>query len=224
MNPNDHSDGGPDNLFDRLAGDYDAWFDRSPGAEIFAQEVAALRRVADYATGRWLEVGVGTGRFAAALGIPEGVDPSLSMLALARTRQIHTIEASGESLPLNDLSIDGVLLVTTICFVDRPREVFEEARRVLRPSGTLVVGLVPADSPWGRVYAEKAKEGHRFYRVAAFYSIPEVVKMAGAAGFEPVAFASCLGTPPDRPVPDAPPRDGIIPSWGFVAMSFRAGG
>ena len=56
----------------------------------------------------WLDVGVGTGRFAHALGIPVGVDPSPNMLALAAARGIVTHEARAEALPFAPESFDSV--------------------------------------------------------------------------------------------------------------------
>ena len=59
--------------FDTHTLQYDAWFERHRAA--YESEVAALRALA---TGgdRWLEVGVGTGRFAVPLGVGYGVEPS----------------------------------------------------------------------------------------------------------------------------------------------------
>ena len=57
-------------LFDREAARYDAWFDSPEGRVLFSAEVAAVRRLVNGLPGPVLEVGVGTGRFAQALGVP----------------------------------------------------------------------------------------------------------------------------------------------------------
>lgn len=59
--------------FDAHTEQYDAWFDQHPVA--FDAEVRALQALTP-STGRRVELGVGTGRFAQALGIDEGLDPS----------------------------------------------------------------------------------------------------------------------------------------------------
>lgn len=51
-----------------------------------------------------LEIGVGTGRFAEALGIEYGVDVSGRVLELAKRRGITVVEGSGENLPFRDES------------------------------------------------------------------------------------------------------------------------
>ena len=53
--------------FDELAAEYDAWFEEE-GKVIFATEVQALQEVLPSLPEPWLEVGVGSGRFAQALG------------------------------------------------------------------------------------------------------------------------------------------------------------
>jgi ubiquinone/menaquinone biosynthesis C-methylase UbiE len=86
-------------LSDHEAARYDAWFDSPQGQVLFRAEVEAIRRLVKGLPGPWLEVGVGTGRFAQALGIPYGVDPAWSVLLLARRRGIHVVQGRGEALP-----------------------------------------------------------------------------------------------------------------------------
>ncbi len=213
-----------ENPFETAADRYDRWFDSPRGRAIFEHEVACLRDLVGAFPGRWLEVGVGTGRFAEALGIREGIDPSPAVLALAARRGIETRVGRAESLPLPDASRDGLLLVVTICFVEDPAATFRECRRVLVPGGHLVVGLVPADSAWGEFYAREGREGHPFYSSARFYTADEILSLARAAGFRLARARSCLLTPP-RQAPDDPAsgiEDGIVPGAGFLAIDFEA--
>jgi ubiquinone/menaquinone biosynthesis C-methylase UbiE len=210
-------------VFDRLARRYDAWFAEPSGAEIFRSEVQCVERLMPEDRAAWVEVGVGSGRFARALGIPEGVDPSEPLLEMAAGRGVRVVRAVAEALPYADDSLDGVLLVVTICFLDRPERAMREFARVLRPDGRLLVGFVPADSAWGQHYKRGARQGHPFYSVARFYTCEEVRRTAAAAGFRLVGAASTLPTGPE----EAPARptvlDGIDPDCGFVAMMFAAG-
>ena len=57
--------------FDELAAEYDAWFDKE-GSHIFFNEVKAFQGVLPDLPKPWLEIGVGSGRFAQALGIETG--------------------------------------------------------------------------------------------------------------------------------------------------------
>ena len=184
------------NVFDTNADRYDRWFDKLPGSAIFPIEVECLRPLVSSDFGPWLEVGVGTGRFAEALGISEGIDPSPAMIQKAAARGISVTEAAGEKLPYERGRFGGILMVVTICFVSDPPQVFAEAARVLRPGGRLVAGLVPADSPWGRHYRRLAKQGHPIYSNARFYTCDETIRIAEAAGFNLEKTSSCLFTPP----------------------------
>ena len=74
-----------ESLFDSVADKYDAWYD-TKGKVAFETELAALRPLLPDLPEPWFEVGVGTGRFAQALGIPVGLDPSAELVARARER------------------------------------------------------------------------------------------------------------------------------------------
>jgi SAM-dependent methyltransferase len=99
-----------------------------------------LREALEGAPGpRLLDVGGGTGNYAAALR-DEGWDPvvcdrSPDMLARAALKGLETVPADAQELPFADASFDAVICVSMLHHVeDRPRALAEQ-RRVLRPSG-----------------------------------------------------------------------------------------
>lgn len=209
------------NPFDKLTDRYDAWYDSDEGGEVFATEVTCLQELVAERPGKWLEVGVGTGQFAKALGIVDGLDPSLPMLGLAAARGIRGVAGRGESLPYLDSCFDRVLLIATICFLDDPASALSECARVLRKDGSLIVGMVPADSPWGKFYRRKGQQGHPFYAIANFYRCGEVIQMAGSAGFVFDAATSCrLPAPGETANRISGPRSGLVPNADFVALRF----
>jgi len=207
-------------VFDRLADRYDEWFDSARGAALFAAEVECLRRLMPEDRPGWVEVGVGSGRFAEALKVPEGVDPSLPLLEKAAARGMKTVRAVAEELPYGDGELEGILLVVTLCFLDDPEAALREFARVLRPGGLLLVGFVPADSAWGREYLREGGEGQPFYSVARFYTCSEALDMTGAAGFRFLKAASTLPMGPEQELGEPPVLDGIVPGCGFTAMMF----
>lgn len=210
------------NPFDMEADRYDRWFESGEGKAIFEIEKSCLRTLIPCCEGRWLEVGVGSGRFAESLGISEGVDPSLPMLAIAATRGIHTMHGVGEALPYQNATFDGVLVVTTLCFLTNAKKALAEIHRVLRSNGVLVVGIVPAESPWGLLYREKGRKGHPVYSQATFHTCRDVITICMNTGFALDEAACCLLTPPgEEPVIDL--RSGINEGAGFVAIRFKKG-
>lgn len=204
-------------LFDRLADRYDAWYERPPGSTIFPLEVGCLKLLLEGLPRPWLEVGVGTGRFASVLGVEFGVDPAVRPLLAARRRGVRVVRARGERLPFRDRSFGAVLLVVTLCFVEDPFAVLQESRRVLRPDGAVVTGTVFADSPWGRYYLQQAAAGHPFYSAARFLTREELRTLLLRAGLFPVRFSSTLRQGPGEVVVPEPVRPEDHADAGFSA-------
>jgi len=166
--------------FDTYSDAYDEWFDRH--AAEYRAELAVIRRLLPPPGTRGLEVGVGSGKFAAPLGIGFGIEPSAEMARKARRRGVAVIPGTAEELPIRSGLFDVVLLVTTLCFVDDVGRTFGEAFRVLKAGGCILVGFVDGESALGRRYSEQ-RASSRFYRHATFYSAPQVIHYLAAAGF-----------------------------------------
>jgi len=173
---------------------YEEWFEEHEA--VYRSELNALRRLLP-TPGYGVEIGVGSARFAAPLGVQVGLDPAGSMLEYARGRGIDVVRGVAECLPFRDGTFDSALIVTTICFVDDVPRTLTEAERVLEPSGSLVIGYVDGDSPVGRMYREKT-ERNPFYREAAFVSTEELVDALQAAGFTEFEFAQTIYHWPDE--------------------------
>lgn len=174
--------------FEEHADRYEGWFETHEDA--YRSELAALERLVP-TTGRGIEIGVGSARFAAPLGIGVGIDPAEAMLERARERGVDVVRGRAESLPFRDGSFDTALIVTAICFVDDIPRTLAEAERILAPSGRLVIGYIDRDSPVGRIYQEK-KETNPFYREATFVSTDELVEALEAAGFTDFEFVQTI--------------------------------
>jgi ubiquinone/menaquinone biosynthesis C-methylase UbiE len=210
------------NPFDAAAQHYDAWFDTARGHAIFESEVACLRLFVAASFQPWLEVGVGTGRFAQALKVEAGIDPSAPMLAFAAMRGIKVCQGIGEELPYENHGFGGVLTVVTLCFLEDPDRALREIARVLKPGGRLVVGIIPAESPWGRKYADRGRQGHPIYRRARFYKLTEAISLIESAGFQLQGICSTLLNGPETEITEVQPTSPeALPVAGFVAMSFH---
>jgi len=202
-----------ESVFELFPEEYDEWFEEHKLA--YLSELEALKRAIPEG-GRGLEVGVGTGRFAQPLGIKIGIDPSEKMLEIARKRGIEGIVGRGEDLPFKDGEFDFVLLAFTLCFVDNPLKVLEEAKRVLKPGGRVIVGIIDKNSKLGRIYQAK-KEKSKFYKVAKFYSSEEIIDMLRKLDFTNIRALQTLSGELDSIKEVEAPKEGYG-EGGFVVI------
>lgn len=206
-----------ESLFDPLAPAYDRWFEEK-GRLIFEIEVRAFREVLASLPRPWLEVGVGSGRFAQALGIKTGVDPSARLLELAIGRGITAHQGRGEDRIFKPGSFGTVFLIVTLCFVDSPLAVLLEAHRIIKVNGKVVLGLVLRESPWGRHYLSEKERGHAFYQHAHFYTYSEIESFLGQAGFTIEKAISTLFQQPGQVREMEMPHAGYSPDAGFTII------
>ncbi|GAB3979474.1 class I SAM-dependent methyltransferase [Plantactinospora veratri] len=140
--------------WDRRAAGYDRAGDRMERLTIGDSREWICAR----ASGRTLEVAVGTGRNLS--GYDEdvelvGVDLSPKMLAAARRRagllgrRVELREGEAERLPFPDASFDTVVCTLAVCVVPDRDAALAEMRRVLRPGGRLLL-LDHAERRWLR--------------------------------------------------------------------------
>ena len=106
-------------------------------------------RVVPLATGRVLEIGIGSGLnlpFYAAGKVAHlwGLDPSRELWALAQTNRaavdfgIEYLEAPAAAIPLANACADSVLITYTLCTIPEVAPALAEIRRVLKPGGQLI--------------------------------------------------------------------------------------
>lgn len=177
--------------FETHALEYDEWFDVHKYA--FESEVEALREALPIGDLHGIEVGLGTGRVSAALGIKEGIEPAFEMRAIAMSRGIEVMDAVAEDLPYKDMHFDFVLMASSISYYNNLLEALVEANRVLKRGGTLIIGFIDKNSIIGKSYEErKEKKETVFYKQATFYSVEKVRAELKLAGFHKMEITQTL--------------------------------
>jgi len=181
-------------IFEKYAQEYDKWFDENK--DVYKSEIMILRGLIPR-EGVGLEVGVGTGRFATPLGIRMGVEPAKAMADMARKRGIDVHEGRAEALPFDDESFDFLLMMTTICFLENPLQALEEAKRVLKPEGHIIIGMIDRNSLLGMSY-ERKKITSKFYKYANFRSADEVLNWLRSLNFGHIVTRQTIFKSPDE--------------------------
>lgn len=202
------------NIFERYYKKYDAWYDRNIFA--YLSELKVLKKVL-LKKGKGLEIGVGTGRFAAPLGIAVGIDPAKNMLKIARERGLDARIGRGERLPFRNSSFDYAAIIISLCFVQNPQKVLKEARRVLKKKGKIIIGIIDKDSFLGKFYQRKKGV---FYKQANFFNLREARDLLKRLGFGEFIYYQTLFKFPDRINSIQRPKRGYG-QGGFVVISAK---
>lgn len=212
-------------VFDTFADRYDKWYDKPFGKSAFRLEKDCIEFLCGDLAKPFLEVGVGTGRFAVALNLEYGVDRSIRVLRFAKKRGIKVVRGDGLRLPFADESFGAVFIIVTLCFVDYPLKVLEEAVRVSRREGAIILGLILKESPWAAFYEKKGEKGNVFYEIARFYSFEEVESMLANVGLQVEEMRSTMfQRPAVNPLDFECSWKGVFREAGFVAIKARKRG
>lgn len=158
-----------------------SWIENYPF--IFNSELEALREALPKESKlSGLEVGLGTRRYTAAIGIKEEVEAPETVCKTALSYGVVIRTAVAEKLPYHDLRFDFVLMVYPICPFERLDKAFHEANRVLKNNGALIVGFIDKESLIGK-YFEAHKSKYEFCTDGNLYTVDRILSELTNAGF-----------------------------------------
>jgi ubiquinone/menaquinone biosynthesis C-methylase UbiE len=106
-------------------------------------------KVVPHCEGRVLEIGMGTGHNLSyydpnKVDMVFGLEPAPDMVKRAKPLaekapfDVEFIDLPGEEIPLDDNSVDTVLLTYTLCTIPDTLKAMQNMRRVLKPGGKLI--------------------------------------------------------------------------------------
>ena len=183
-------------FFDTFADAYDDWFwglHRRVAGRLVALAAARSGEAC-------LDVGCGTGLVAHGLarvvgpdGQVVGLDVSEGMLSVARPQALPNttfhLAAAEPHLPFRDGTFDLVVLCDSLAYLSNPAGSLEEARRVLRPAGRLLLRGNFSDHhprPWWLEHFPRGLEADE----ALFQPLHEVIAMFTADGWRVASFGT----------------------------------
>lgn len=176
------------------------WDKAAPG---YDRQIALFERIwftggrewiGERATGRVLEVGIGTGlnlrHYSPGVTLT-GVELSPEMLALARERAARhgvaaeLVEGDAQRLPVEDASYDTVVCGLALCSIPDPAAAIAEMHRALVPGGQLLL-VDHVGSTWPPLYAAQWLVERVTVRFAGEHFTRRQLPLVEAAGFEVV--------------------------------------
>ncbi len=202
------------------AGRYESWYETEQGRRADEAEKAALGWLlrAFPQLRSVLEIGCGTAHFTRWLAgqhlAPIGLDLSSTMLGQAGlVGGVQLVQGDARSLPFADRSFDLAAFVTSIEFLNRPREALVEALRVAR-SGILLGVL----NRWSVLGLRRRLAGlfrSTVYDGARFYGVGELKRLLRSVGEAGARVLWCTTLYPGC----APWAQSRLPWGGFIGMA-----
>lgn len=164
-------------FFERFARPYELSMPRAD-PEPLRRGLSLARRPVD----RVVDVAGGTGRAIRAVEAPERVvvDAAAGMLG-AVPGGIVPVRGDASKLPLRPTTVDAVLIVDALHHLPRTDAVVDEAMRVLRPGGVLVVREFDGGTLRGRL-VEFVEHAVGFD--STFFTADELAQRLEGAGFD----------------------------------------
>ncbi|MBN1273963.1 MAG: bifunctional hydroxymethylpyrimidine kinase/phosphomethylpyrimidine kinase [Candidatus Aminicenantes bacterium] len=192
--------------FEVAAEDFDVWFDKN--RIIFESELLAEKHFL-VNPGNAVSIGVGSGLFASKLGIKYGVEPAEQMAELARKRGIEVKIGYAEDVPYPDGKFDTVLLSTVLSYAKDPQKAVNEAYRILKPGGYIVVSFLTREGSYAMLYDLAYMRGEHDKAVSPEHPYPvkfiggthwhtteEITAFLQKAGFKDLKYVQTLTTHP----------------------------
>jgi hypothetical protein len=165
---------------------------------IFEIEGRAFHSILPLLPKPWLARGMGSGRLAPFLDIPQGMGKERNLLKMTRACKVSVI--------------------FTLCLASRPALFLKECHHLLRREGKILIGFIPRESPWGRFYMETQKGRRPTHRWGQFYSLKKMEHIMMDAGFSIQGYISTLFQKPGAVKVLENPMRGYLPQAGFLII------
>ena len=122
-------------LFDRFAAKQNPWSERSTAYYRYLTKLVG--RLAP-APGRVLELGSGDGDLLASLGSEQAIGVDVHQWG-----EVDIVVDDSAALPFPDSTFDTITIIAALNHIPNRTDVLEEARRVLREEGAIILTMIP---------------------------------------------------------------------------------
>ncbi|XMB85285.1 class I SAM-dependent methyltransferase [Mycoplasmatota bacterium WC44] len=169
-------------IFDKEAKAYESWYKTLEGDYVLKKESELLlKMIGDTANKSILDIGCGTGVHSILVSSINnkviGIDCSKKMILEANKKasdNLSFLEMDSTNLEFVDEQFDIVMSLAMIEFVEGKERVIEEAMRVLKPGGMLLVGTIQKHSEFANMYESQYFQENTVFKYASFMSREEL--------------------------------------------------
>lgn len=159
--------------FNQDANVYDEFYDTPFGSKCDIVEKRLMTKIiSGLPSGKMLEIGCGTGHWTQYFNLfaheITAIDVAVKMLSRAELRQIPNvtcINMHADNLQFNEDTFDYVAAITSLEFIENINGAIDEIKRVLKPGGYLIAGVLNINSTLG-----KNKKDNPVFENARFFS------------------------------------------------------
>ncbi|MFX1474214.1 MAG: methyltransferase domain-containing protein [Promethearchaeota archaeon] len=219
--------------FGSIARFYDAWYSTPLGNYVWKVESAAIAAaLSDRIEGVALDLGAGSGLSMELLlqrgAFTVGVDLSWQMIAVAREKlytnpRADFVLADGEQLPFREGVVELVSGITVLEFLPNPPQMLEQIRKVLRPGGQLVFGILSSTSIWGIERRIRTFARRDIFALAWFPTPWQITRLLRRAAFAAIRYRGSVYACTLTPVRGLPTLAHLDKYWGKRWLSKSLG-
>jgi len=180
----------PASSADIILEQYDRWIDQYPA--VFLSKLQAIQAVwPDRKDLISVEIGTVSGKLAAALCVHEGLQTPTGLETPAGKIPVATIPGLAEDLPYENEQADVILMNGCISHIKDVPRALNEALRVLKPGGALILSFIDRNSQFASHYETHLSQG-AFCPCTRLYTPEEVQTLLNQAGFQQLNFSQTL--------------------------------
>jgi hypothetical protein len=182
-------------------------------------ERRAFRPITPFSPKPWVQLSVHHGRPARAWRISREMDIQGEPLKIGGEQGINGASGKEETIPFPSGEIGSLFVLMSPCPSRRLKRLLQEAHRVLKGEGRILIGFVPRSSFWGNIYFAQEKGGASAGpRRLRPHSLKEMEHRVMQAGFSLQGISSTLFQQPGKLKVVENPMIGYRPQAGYLVL------
>jgi hypothetical protein len=182
-------------------------------------EGRAFRPITPFSPKPWVQLSVHDGKPARLRPISREMDIHEDSLKVGGEKGTNWASGKEEAIPLPSGEIGSLLILMSPCPSRRLKRLLQEANRVLKREGRILIGFIPRNSSWGKIYfAQEQRGASACPRRLRPHSLKEMEHRVMQAGFSLQGISSTLFQQPGKLKAVENPMVGYHPRAGYLVL------